>query len=264
MSLSYATGLAITSLVEHVGQTIASPMFHNLSADQVSLKGPDDFVTEADLACEAAIREGLAGIAPGIPLIGEEGVHAGTASLDGAPDRYFVCDPIDGTRNFAQGKKGYCVMLAYVDAAVTRAAWIYVPEEGWMATAALGGGAHLNGSRVWRGRDAVLGPGDKLAAFGMYRGGEMRPRAERLLPGIVTTNRHAIGMDYVAALRGECQGIVQTAAGPWDVLPGQLILAEAGFVTGRFDDDAGNPLARRSWTYALPTHADVDLLVRSE
>src|ERR1041385_3452735 len=62
----------------------------------VRAKAPGDYVSEVDLASEAAIRDELEKLAPGVPFYGEEG------GGERAPLGWLV-DPLDGTANFLHG-----------------------------------------------------------------------------------------------------------------------------------------------------------------
>src|SRR5262252_8733646 len=58
-------------------------------------------VTAADEAAEKIILADLAAIAPDIPVVAEEAVAAGRVPvLSGASSRFFLVDPLDGTREF--------------------------------------------------------------------------------------------------------------------------------------------------------------------
>lgn len=70
-------------------------------------------VTEADRIAEALIVEGLRAAAPHIPVIAEEEIEAGTAPTDPG-SRFWLVDPLDGTREFAAGRDNYCVNVGLV------------------------------------------------------------------------------------------------------------------------------------------------------
>ena len=72
-------------------------------------------VTEADLASDRIIAEGLNRLAPGIPALSEERVPPGS---DGCPKdcprAFFLIDPLDGTKEFVAGRDEFTVNLALV------------------------------------------------------------------------------------------------------------------------------------------------------
>lgn len=78
-----------------------------------TLKYDGSIVTLADHRAEALIEEGLARLAPGVPMIGEEAVAAGRI-----PERsrqFFCVDPLDGTRGFAKGGDQFTVNIALIE-----------------------------------------------------------------------------------------------------------------------------------------------------
>ena len=61
-------------------------------------------ITEADEASEALILAGLKSLTPDIPAFGEETVSRGEANADSLPPRFWLVDPLDGTREFVSRK----------------------------------------------------------------------------------------------------------------------------------------------------------------
>lgn len=88
-------------------------------------KADDSPVTEADLAAEAAICQGLARLAPALPIISEERAeHDRPIMGDGS---YFLVDPLDGTREFISGRDEYTVNIAVMTNGVPVAGVIAAP-----------------------------------------------------------------------------------------------------------------------------------------
>jgi 3'(2'), 5'-bisphosphate nucleotidase len=104
-------------------------------------------VTDADLAAETAIRDGLARIAPALPFVSEEQAEDETRGL-GDVDRgsYALVDPLDGTREFIVGHDEYAVNIAIMT--------VGKPILGIVAAPALG--------LLWRG---IVGRGAERIAF---------------------------------------------------------------------------------------------------
>jgi 3'(2'), 5'-bisphosphate nucleotidase len=101
-------------------------------------------VTAADEAAEAAICEGLARLAPGLPVISEEQAEPLRPPVAGSG--YFLVDPLDGTREFAAGRDEYTVNIALMSNGA--------PIVGIVAAPALG--------LIWRG---IVGRGAERMAF---------------------------------------------------------------------------------------------------
>jgi len=101
-------------------------------------------VTEADLAAEAAIRDGLARVAPALPLVSEEQAEGEAPHVLGRS--YALVDPLDGTREFIAGSDEYAINIAImVDGR---------PMLGIVAAPAL--------ASIWRG---IAGHGAERIAF---------------------------------------------------------------------------------------------------
>jgi 3'(2'), 5'-bisphosphate nucleotidase len=85
-------------------------------------------VTLADQRAEALIEEGLARLAPDIPMIGEEAASEGRVPRIGA--RFFCVDPLDGTRGFAKGGDQFTVNIALVENGAPTLGVVYAPATG--------------------------------------------------------------------------------------------------------------------------------------
>lgn len=85
-------------------------------------------VTIADQRAEAIIEDGLARIAPGIPMLGEEAVASGRIPELG--ERFFCVDPLDGTRGFANGGAEFTVNIAWIEDGEANMGVVYAPATG--------------------------------------------------------------------------------------------------------------------------------------
>lgn len=96
---------------------------------EVSAKADQSPVTEADRRAEALILEGLAKRFPDVPVISEE--HA---SEFGTPDaigpRFFLVDPLDGTKAFVRGDPHFTVNIAFVELGQATAGAVAAPASG--------------------------------------------------------------------------------------------------------------------------------------
>jgi len=97
------------------------------------LKADQSPISWADEAAHAAIMEGLARAAPGIPVISEEAVSEWQGCTPA--DEFLLVDPLDGTREFLAGRLEYTVNIALVRGGI--------PVVGVIAAPALG--------LIWRG-----------------------------------------------------------------------------------------------------------------
>jgi 3'(2'), 5'-bisphosphate nucleotidase len=121
------------------------------------LKADQSPISRADEAAHTAIADGLARVAPGIPVISEEAVLEWQGRTP--RDEFLLVDPLDGTREFLAGRLEYTVNIALVRGGT--------PVVGVIAAPALG--------LIWRG----------TTDFGAERlhftaGMPMPPRADRV------------------------------------------------------------------------------------
>ncbi|MBC7799668.1 MAG: inositol monophosphatase, partial [Gemmatimonadaceae bacterium] len=123
--------------------------FNEVEQLQVSVKGPGDFVSQADLRAEATMREELGKARPGYSFLMEE---SGKSGSDNWAWRWIV-DPLDGTTNFLHGIPHWCISIALEHrlqdgSAEIAAGMIYNPVHDEMFWAEKGGGAFLNERRL--------------------------------------------------------------------------------------------------------------------
>jgi myo-inositol-1(or 4)-monophosphatase len=190
-------------------------------------KAAKDFLTEVDLASEAAIKASLAAFTPEIGFYGEEG---GGAELHSG--RVWVADPLDGTINYATGSPLCGVMLGLLVDGEPVLGVIDLPFLGVRVT----GGEVAD---VARFDEAIIGMGD---AF--HRGGE---RMDHYLELSMAVHKRALRFRCVGSAAvlwtwlagGQIQGMLLSHNNPYDVVAGHAVARAAGAV---LTDYAGAPL----------------------
>src|SRR5216683_2603518 len=98
----------LTDLLIRAGAAIVAI---NRVAMQIDGKADGSPVTEADLAADRIIGDGLARLVPGVPALSEERVHPAKPPYRGS---FFLIDPLDGTKEFVAGRDEFTVNLALV------------------------------------------------------------------------------------------------------------------------------------------------------
>jgi myo-inositol-1(or 4)-monophosphatase len=111
---------------------------------EISVKGPQDFVTAADLAVEQLVRDRIAAAFPDDGLLGEEGGLRAPAPGGGV----WIVDPIDGTTNFLRGLADWGVSIGYAGAERLTHGVIFLPDLDEMASAGPAQPALMNGRPV--------------------------------------------------------------------------------------------------------------------
>src|SRR5215510_4126397 len=91
----------------------------------VETKADKSPVTIADRAAEEIILRGLQRLVPGVPVIAEESVAHG--SLPATSHRFFLVDPLDGTKGFIKGKPEFTINIALIEQAQPTFGIIYAP-----------------------------------------------------------------------------------------------------------------------------------------
>jgi len=206
---------------------------------QVSVKGPADFVSNADRRAEEIVFEELKKARPTYAFLGEEGGEV--KGTDG--QHRWICDPLDGTTNFLHGIPMFACAIALERAGEIVASVIYNPVMDELFTAEKGGGAWLNDRKRLRvaGRrhlsDAVCCLGIKLTgttddALTLRQLAHISPA----VAGIRRTGSACTDLAWVAA--GRFDGFWEARLSPWDVAAGFLMVKEAG---GVVSDYAGTP-----------------------
>ena len=96
------------------------------------MKDDDSPVTAADLASEAVILAALARDFPDIPVVSEENAPGQqvSASHQGQTRRFFLVDPLDGTKAYIAGGADFCVLIALIEDGIPVAGALHAPISG--------------------------------------------------------------------------------------------------------------------------------------
>ena len=220
--------------------------FNEVEQLQVSIKGPGDFVSQADLRSEQTLRTELERARPGYAFLLEEGGQVGSPNWSWR----WIVDPLDGTTNYLHGVPHWCISVALErrhDSGVSEivAGCIYNPVNDEMFWAEKGIGAFLNERRLRVSarrelKDALFATGIPFAAVPAARRLAFARTLGTLMPivaGIRRFGAAALDLAWVAA--GRYDGYWELGPKPWDVAAGALIVREAGgFVTDPHNAEA--------------------------
>ncbi|MET0617766.1 MAG: 3'(2'),5'-bisphosphate nucleotidase CysQ [Luteibacter sp.] len=206
---------------------------------EVVRKDDDSPVTAADLAAQKVIAEGLQKLAPGVPVISEEALAAPWAERR-TWRRYWLVDPLDGTREFVKRNGEFTVNIALIEDHRAVLGVVLVPVTGDLYAAAEGAGA-------WRQRTHDA-PRERLGtrrANGLLMVTGSRSygagRTMSLLDRLGKHETFALGssLKFCVIARGEADIYLRLGAtSEWDTAAAQCVLEEAG---GAVLDLAGRP-----------------------
>jgi 3'(2'), 5'-bisphosphate nucleotidase len=231
--------LSLTELVIRAGAAI---MAVNRAAMQVDGKPDGSPVTEADLAADQIIAEGLARLAPDIPTLSEERVELAKPPYHGS---FFLIDPLDGTKEFVAGRNEFTVNLALVSHGRPLLGIIGAPALGLIWRGLVGRGAE----RLATGDGSVAvpihtrphpKPGDPWTVA--VSRSHLDSRSEAFIAGRPGAIRQVLGS--AVKFGRVAEGVVDVyprlaPTSEWDVAAGCAIVTAAG---GRITDAHGADL----------------------
>jgi len=259
----------VSTAIAEVASAEIMPRFRNLAAGDIRKKPGDETVTIADEAAEQALTRRLQDLLPGSLVVGEEAVAEddGVLAHLAGDQPVWVIDPIDGTRNFANGKADFGVMVALVRRDEIIAGWIHNPVTGRWLTAELGAGARHDGAKLTAPpppADLALTGSVSFLFFPEPRRERLRAKVKAMLPA--PADRGCIARQYGDIALGRQHFGFYRNMKPWDHLAGALIVSEAGGRVAKWDgsdyrprDTEGGILAAASpelWTRVRAFLAD--------
>ena len=217
--------------------------FNEVEQLQVSVKGPGDFVSQADLRAEQILRDDLNKARPGYAFLLEE---SGAFGSDNWAWRWVV-DPLDGTSNFLHGIPHWAISIGLEHrlpdgASEVVSALVYAPAVDEMFWAEKGAGAYLNERRLRVSarrdlKEAILATGIPFAAVAARNRMAFARTLGVLMPQVAGIRRFgAAALDLAWTAAGRYDGYWEFGVKPWDVAAGLLIVREAG---GYATDAAG-------------------------
>ena len=206
---------------------------------EVRRKSDASPLTEADLASHRTIVEGLRALAPDIPVLSEEAAEVDFATRAGWT-RYWLVDPLDGTKDFVNRNGEFTVNIALIDGHAPVLGVVAVPVTRVAYAAARGLGAcryDADGVTALDVRAPAARPW-RVAASRSHADG----RTEGFIRNLGPTERVSIGSSLKFCLVAEGGIDIYPRFGPtceWDTAAAQCVLEQAG---GRVTDIGLEPL----------------------
>jgi 3'(2'), 5'-bisphosphate nucleotidase len=206
----------------------------------VETKGDSSPVTAADRLAEGVITEGLRGATPDIPIIAEEAMSDG--GIPPVAPRFWLVDPLDGTKEFAAGLPEYCVCIALIENGRAVLGVLGAPAEPAIYAGILGQGAWVerNGVRTPMHARRPPAAGLVMMASRSHRqdtGDEAFKKANPVAEIIPMGS--ALKYARVAEGRADVVPRLNGRTMEWDTAAAQAVLEAAG---GRMFDSSGGVL----------------------
>ena len=180
---------------------------------QVSIKGPSNFVTNADKKAEKIIIEELSKSRKKFSILSEETGEIKNSDINNV----WIIDPIDGTTNFLHGVPHFAISIALKSNNEIISGLIFDPIKNEMFYAEKNNGAYFNNKRMKVSRKKILE--ECLFATGGKK--EIKSDLNTRKSGSA-----ALDIAYVAA--GRYDGYFQNHLNLWDIAAGIIIVKEAG------------------------------------
>ena len=193
--------------------------FGELEQLQVSIKGPSDFVTNADTKAEKIIIDELTRSRKNYSILSEESGSKENKDIDNV----WIIDPIDGTINFLHGVPHFAISIALKSNNEIVSGLIYDPIKDEMFYAEKNNGAYFNNKRIRVSKRKKIE--DCLFASGEIDNENIKQKTNAKL-SIRKSGSAALDMAYVAS--GRYDGYFQKNLNLWDIAAGIIIVKEAG------------------------------------
>lgn len=213
---------------------------------EVQRKQDKSPVTAADHAAEAIILEALAQAAPGVPVVAEEEVAAGRIPVIG--DRFFLVDPLDGTREFVARRGEFTVNIALIEHGEPVLGVVYAPANSKLFA---GDVANANAFRsAQRTERPELAPRESIHVRDVPASGitavasrsHRTPETDAFLARTRVSDLVSVGSSLKFGLVAAGEADLYPRLGPtmeWDTAAGHAVLAAAGGKVSTLD---GAPL----------------------
>ena len=210
--------------------------FGEIEKLQVSIKGPNDFVSNADLKAEKIIIEELKKARPYYSIISEE------EGLEKNKDKNntWIIDPIDGTTNFLHGIPHFATSIALKAGNEIVSGLIYDPIKDEMFYAEKDNGAFFNNQRIRVSKKREVNT--CLFATGGNSKDEINLTVRK-------SGSAALDIAYVAA--GRYDGFFQNNLNLWDIAAGIIMIKEAGGIINEIDLSKNNNIQIRASSMAI-------------
>ena len=187
---------------------------------QVSLKGPNNFVTNADRKVEEVIIKELEKAKKNFSILTEESGFLENKDKE----NFWIIDPIDGTTNFLNGVPHFCISVALLINREIVAGVIYDPIKDELFYSEKNNGSYLNNKSIRVSKKSKI-------SECLYGVNFRKNLPENLL--IRNTGSAALDLAYVSS--GRFDACLQKNVNLWDIAAGIILIKEAGGIVNNFE-----------------------------
>ena len=187
---------------------------------QVSVKGPNNFVTNADRKAEDIIIDELEKSKKNFSILTEESGFIENKDKE----NFWIVDPIDGTTNFLNGIPHFCISIALLVDNEIIAGVIYDPIKDEIFYSEKNGGSYLNNKSIRVSKKSKISD----CLYGVnFR--------ENIPENFLIRNTGSAALDLAYVSSGRFDGCLQKNVNLWDIAAGTILIKEAGGIVDNFD-----------------------------
>ncbi|MBG0561787.1 histidinol-phosphatase [Actinoplanes aureus] len=237
----YSDDLALAHLLADTADAISTARFRALDL-RVEAKPDLTPVSDADTAVEKAVRATLARARPRDGVLGEE--FGRSVAAAGPGSRYWVIDPIDGTKNFVRGVPIWATLIALMEGDTPVVGLVSAPALGrrWWAARGLGAYAGKHQHAATRiSVSSVRSLADASFCYASLNGWADIGRLDQMLDillGVWRSRAYGDFYGYMLLAEGALDAMAEPELSLWDMAALIPIVTEAG---GKITDLDGRP-----------------------
>lgn len=202
----------------------------------VSAKADQSPITEADLAAHEVVVAGLRALDPDTPVLSEESASEFDWATRAGWRRYWLVDPLDGTRQFVDRVDEFTVNIALIEDGIAVQGVVHAPVQGTSWWGERGVGAWCNGKPIHTRVPAANPP--VVALSRSHTDGRMDEWLAGFGEHDVIAAGSALKFGLVAEGRVDCYPRLGPTS-EWDTAAGQCVVEAAGGTVTQLD---GSPL----------------------
>jgi 3'(2'), 5'-bisphosphate nucleotidase len=239
MTVNYAELIdGLVPIVEAAGREILEVYATDFD---VETKDDESPLTKADLASNRAIMAGLEKLAPQYPVISEESAAPAFAVRQGW-ERYWLVDPLDGTKEFIKKNGEFTVNIALIDGHQPVLGIVGVPAQDVVFTGIVADGIAEKraAGKTSRLSGRTMDPGAELTivASRSHGGDRLEAYLAAIEANFRSASRTPVGSSLKLCILAEGRADLYPRLGPtseWDIGAAQAVLEAAGGAVWRFD-----------------------------
>jgi 3'(2'), 5'-bisphosphate nucleotidase len=218
---------------------------HFAAGVSVERKADKSPVTAADRESEAVLLAGAASVMPGVPVIAEEAV--GTGRIPAIGRRFFLIDPLDGTREYIEGSREFTINVGLIQDGFPVFGILYAPAMAWLfmtvapdraVEADVAPDSAARSIAELAAKEVRTREPDPARLVGVTSRSYKSSKANAFLERIGARERSPIGsaLKFCLVARGDADVYPRYGSiSEWDTAAGHAILVAAGGAVTRLD-----------------------------